>query len=74
MASEFRGVSLHVTVYIAPENVETFFKYFTPVYDKVIAEPECVFFEVYQSREDPGTISFVEDWYEYHPSNWVRRW
>ncbi len=61
-----KGVSLQVTVYIAPENVDKFFEYFKPVYDRVIAEPECQFFEVYQSAEDPGAISFVEDWYGTH--------
>jgi quinol monooxygenase YgiN len=33
-----------------------------PVYEAVIAEPECRFFELYQSPEDPGTPSWVEDW------------
>ncbi|KAK0613995.1 hypothetical protein B0T14DRAFT_499363 [Immersiella caudata] len=56
------GTSLHVTIYIAPESVDKFFEHFKPVYDRVIAEPKCRFFEVYQSSEDPGTISWVEDW------------
>ncbi|OOQ87806.1 hypothetical protein PEBR_16590 [Penicillium brasilianum] len=61
MASE-SGISLHVTVYIDPANLPKFFKYLKPVYDAVIAEPECRFFELYQSPEDPGTLSWVEDW------------
>ncbi|RYC62613.1 hypothetical protein CHU98_g3596 [Xylaria longipes] len=56
------GMSLHVTVYIAPENVGRFFAAFGPVYSKVIAEPECLFFTVYQTPEEPGKISWVEDW------------
>jgi quinol monooxygenase YgiN len=60
--SSNHGISLHVTIYIAPENVEAFFAAFKPVYDKVIAEPECVFFEMYQSPDEPGKISWVENW------------
>ncbi|KAI0400636.1 hypothetical protein F4802DRAFT_601793 [Xylaria palmicola] len=54
------GLSLHVTVYIAPENIDRFFAAFKPVYDKVTAEPECIFFEVYTSPS--GAITWVEDW------------
>ncbi|KAI0414065.1 hypothetical protein F5X98DRAFT_378087 [Xylaria grammica] len=56
------GWSLHVTVYIAPENVERFLAAFKPVFNKVVAEPECLFFEMYQSPQEPGKISWVEDW------------
>ncbi|KAJ8132450.1 hypothetical protein O1611_g1171 [Lasiodiplodia mahajangana] len=56
------GLSLHVTVYIAPENFDRFFAAFKPVFKKVIEEPECLFFEVYQTPGEPGTISWVEDW------------
>ncbi|KAM5368032.1 hypothetical protein ACJZ2D_009746 [Fusarium nematophilum] len=57
-----KGISLHVTIYIKPDDVPKFFEYFKPVYDKVTAEPECTFFEVYQSPEDPGTLHWVENW------------
>lgn len=63
MASDFQGLSVQITVYIAPENLPKFWEAFKPVYDKVIAEPECTFFEVYQSPEDPGTLTWVENWY-----------
>ncbi|KAJ5625118.1 hypothetical protein N7510_001427 [Penicillium lagena] len=56
------GFSLHLTIYIDPQNVNKFFEHFKPVYDAVVAEPECRFFEVYQSPEDPGTLHWVEDW------------
>ncbi|KAI0552015.1 hypothetical protein F4679DRAFT_116698 [Xylaria curta] len=56
------GWSLHVTVYIAPENIDRFLAAFKPVFDKVIAEPECLFFEMYQSPQEPGKISWVENW------------
>ncbi|KAI1639949.1 hypothetical protein F4809DRAFT_20993 [Biscogniauxia mediterranea] len=56
------GMSLQVTVHIAPENVDKFLAAFKPVFDKVAAEPECMFFEVYRSPEEPGKISWVENW------------
>ncbi|CAM1501504.1 Fc.00g034880.m01.CDS01 [Cosmosporella sp. VM-42] len=56
------GISLHVTIHINPDNVPKFLEYFKPAYDAVVAEPECTFFEVYQSPEDPGTLHWVEDW------------
>jgi quinol monooxygenase YgiN len=64
MASETSssGLSLHVTVFIAEENVPKFFEAFLPAYEKVTAEPECTFFEVYQSLENLGELSWVENW------------
>jgi quinol monooxygenase YgiN len=56
------GLSLHVTVHIDPANVPRFFELFKPVYEAVIAEPECRFFEVYQSPTEPGTVRWVENW------------
>ncbi|KAI0597292.1 hypothetical protein F4775DRAFT_560600 [Biscogniauxia sp. FL1348] len=56
------GMSLQVTVHVAPENVDKFLAAFKPVFDKVAAEPECMFFEVYRSPEEPGKISWVENW------------
>ncbi|KAI0393018.1 hypothetical protein F5Y17DRAFT_459357 [Xylariaceae sp. FL0594] len=56
------GFSLHVTVFFAPQNVPVFFDAFKPVYEKVIEEPENRFFEVYRSTDEPGTLSWVEDW------------
>ncbi|KAL4804407.1 hypothetical protein BDV18DRAFT_30877 [Aspergillus unguis] len=58
------GVSLHITAQVSPEDVPKFLAAFVSVYDQVIAEPECTFFEVYQSPDDPGTISWVENWSE----------
>ncbi|KAL3455672.1 hypothetical protein BJX64DRAFT_297366 [Aspergillus heterothallicus] len=56
------GLSLQVTIFIDPENVPKFFEAFLPAYEKVTAEPECTFFEVYQSLENPGELSWVENW------------
>ncbi|KAH8686199.1 hypothetical protein BGZ61DRAFT_533762 [Ilyonectria robusta] len=56
------GFSLHVTIFIDPLNVAEFFKHFKLAYENVIAEPECTFFEVYQSPENPGELRWVENW------------
>lgn len=56
------GMSLHVTVHVAPRDVDRFFAAFKPVFNKIIAEPECLMFEVYRDPREPGKISWVEDW------------
>ncbi|KAK5652676.1 hypothetical protein OQA88_10270 [Cercophora sp. LCS_1] len=56
------GVSLHATVQIAPENVTSFLEWGKQIVAVVTAEPLCHFFELYQSIEDPGVISWVENW------------
>ncbi|KAI8959872.1 hypothetical protein F5Y11DRAFT_287692 [Daldinia sp. FL1419] len=57
-----KGISLHVTIHIAPENVEKFLVAFKAIFDVVSAEPECLFFEVYKSVEEPGKLSWIENW------------
>ena len=57
------GFGLHVTIHIDPSNVDKFFEHFKKVYDNVVAEPQCRLFEMYQDPENPGTLSWVEDWY-----------
>lgn len=57
------GLSLHVTVYVDPSNVEKFLEHFKPAFEAVIAEPKCTFFDVYQDPEEPGALSWVENWY-----------
>ncbi|KAL2862543.1 putative quinol monooxygenase [Aspergillus lucknowensis] len=56
------GLSVHITVVIAEENIPKFFEVFRQAFEKVTAEPECTFFEVYQSLENPGEVSWVENW------------
>ena len=58
----FRGMSLHVTITVAPENAEKFLENLKPCFDLVAAEPECQYFEVFQSPEQPGRFRFVENW------------
>ncbi|KAI0896610.1 hypothetical protein F4806DRAFT_433210 [Annulohypoxylon nitens] len=62
IASSLKSTSVHVTVHVAPENVEKFLAAFKKIFDVVAAEPECLFFEVYKSAEEPGKISWVENW------------
>ncbi|KAJ5523851.1 hypothetical protein N7494_010501 [Penicillium frequentans] len=59
MASSF---SLHIKIYIDPSNVGKFLEHFKPVYDAVVKEPECRFFELYQDPANPGTLTWVENW------------
>ncbi|KAF1954591.1 hypothetical protein CC80DRAFT_493718 [Byssothecium circinans] len=54
--------SLHVTYYINPAKADDFLAALRPAYEGVIAEPECIFFEVYTSRNEPGTFKLVENW------------
>ncbi|KAI1105075.1 hypothetical protein F4804DRAFT_152541 [Jackrogersella minutella] len=54
--------SIHVTVQISAENVERFLAAFKGIFDLVTAETDCVFFEVYTSPEEPGKISWIENW------------
>jgi quinol monooxygenase YgiN len=53
---------LQVTIYIKESDVPKFFEYMKPVFDHVTAEPECLYFELFQDPTDPGTISWVENW------------
>ena len=55
-------LSLHVSITVAPENVEKFLAALRPAYEGVIAEPENIFFEVYQEQGKPGVFRFVENW------------
>ncbi|OQE14099.1 hypothetical protein PENSTE_c039G00324 [Penicillium steckii] len=47
------GTSPQVTAHIDSPNVPRFFELFKQVFDAVIPETECRFFEVYQSPSDP---------------------
>lgn len=58
----FYGISLHVTIVVAPENADKFPNLLKPVFDAVTAEPENLFFEVFQDPEQPGYFRFVENW------------
>lgn len=67
MSPSNSGFSAHVTVTMAPENVPKFLEAFRGVYEKVIQEPECTFFEAYESPEEPGKLIWIENWFR-HPT------
>lgn len=54
-----------------PEDRATFLKYFMPVYDKVIAEPECAYFFVGESIQEPGVYQWTEGWTK--DVNWFKK-
>ncbi|KAH7080183.1 hypothetical protein BKA63DRAFT_562889 [Paraphoma chrysanthemicola] len=54
--------SAHVHITVAPADVPAFLEALKPVYEAVIAEPENVFFQVYQHPQQPGAFRFVENW------------
>lgn len=53
---------LAVKVRIPPEKVEEFFTWFRPVYNSVVAEPECRYFVVGQDQQTPGVLWWCEGW------------
>lgn len=58
----FHGISLHVNIIVAPENVDKFLAAFETCFDVVIAKFECYFFEVFQDLNNPDNFRFVENW------------
>ncbi len=56
------GFSLQVTVFFKPEDVPTFEKWMKPIFEKVTSEPECLYFEIFQDPENPGTFSWIENY------------
>ena len=56
------GISLHLTITVAPEKSEEFLSHFKPIFDVVTAEADCTYFEVFQNPSQPGTFQIVENW------------
>lgn len=59
---ELDGFSLHVSVRIAPSDVGDFFAAFQPAFEAISAEPECLYFEVFQDPDRIGKICWIENW------------
>jgi quinol monooxygenase YgiN len=60
---------LTVQVTVPKDKHDEFFRHFKPAYDKVIAEPECLFFFVQRERPEsptynPDLITWSEGWTE----------
>lgn len=57
-----KSLTLFITLHVAPDNVEKLFEAHRPIWASVAAEPECLFFDVFRSMEEPGKVRFVEVW------------
>jgi quinol monooxygenase YgiN len=57
------GFNIQATLFFAPEDIQKVLEALKPVYERTIAEPECLSFQVYQPLDDPGQIVLIEDWY-----------
>ena len=45
----------------SPEHIDAFFAALRPVFDVCVAEHECLYFDIVQDPEQPGTICWVEN-------------
>jgi len=61
-SNENYGFSLHVTVHVSPKDSEAFLAALKPVYELVAAEPECTYFEVFHSKDEPGVFHWIENY------------
>lgn len=57
-----KQLTLFVTFKIKPNLIEDFKSAHRPVWRACAAEPECLFFDVFQDPASPGTFRFVEIW------------
>jgi len=55
---------LNVTITVSPENTSKFLEALKPCWEKVTAESECLFFDVFQDPTKPGRFKFLEVWSE----------
>jgi len=53
---------LHVTIKIDPSKTQPYLEALRPAYECVVHEPECVFFDMFHSDDEPGLFRFVEGW------------
>lgn len=53
---------VHVRIQVDPSNETEFFKHLKRCYENVSAEPECTFFEITKSQDEPGVYRLVEGW------------
>ena len=53
---------LQVKVFFKPENRDYFLEQFKPVYDRLLAEPECAYFFIGERLDEPGVFRWTEGW------------
>ncbi len=56
------GFGLHVTIHVDASNVDKFLDAMETIMKEVTQEPELLYMELFQDPENPGTISWVENW------------
>lgn len=54
--------SLQLTVWFNPSDLPKFWSAFKPIFDVVAAEPQLLYFEVFEDPAEPGKISWIENW------------
>lgn len=52
--------SVHVTLTVAPEKVDEFLETAKPLFETVSAEPHCLSYAVFKSKDNPGEVQLVE--------------
>ncbi|KPI36649.1 uncharacterized protein AB675_10083 [Cyphellophora attinorum] len=57
-----RGVTHVGIIKIDPANIDKFLQAFRACWLEVCKEPECIYFEVFHSKTEPGRFQFVEVW------------
>jgi len=67
----FHGMSTHVSVIMAPENVDKFLAAFKPCFDLVTAKAECTYFKVFHDPNTPGHFTWVE--HRSRDKNWLMK-
>jgi hypothetical protein len=63
MVYDGKGITILVTISVAPENVPVFLEALHECVNNCVKEPECERFEVFQSSTE-GTFYLVETWRE----------
>ncbi|KAK5102483.1 hypothetical protein LTR70_000339 [Exophiala xenobiotica] len=59
-----KQLTLFVTFHVQPSRIEEWKTAHRPVWAACAAEPECIYFDVFQSAEKPGQFRLVEVWDE----------
>lgn len=64
MSGSRKQLTLFVTFHIQPDLVEDWKAAHRPVWAACAAEPECIYFDVFQDISKPGLFRLVEVWNE----------
>ncbi|KAF7533732.1 hypothetical protein G7054_g6818 [Neopestalotiopsis clavispora] len=62
--AQTKQLTVFVTLHIKPELIEDFKAAHRPVWNACAAEPQCLFFDVWEDPENAGHFRFVEVWNE----------